>query len=113
MVPEEQSHGKKRITTRWEIVHRSDGVRARYVAREFKRSEYMDDAFAPSSGRSTSRIVDYVALKKRYRTFTGDIKNAFLHVPDDEECYLEPPREWLAKRSELGLSLKLMWRLLK
>ena len=73
----------------------------------------MDDAFAPSSGHSASRIVHYVALKKRYRTFTGDITNAFLHVPEDDECYVDPLREWPPKRSELGLSLKVMWRLLK
>ena len=38
VAPEEQSYGKKRITTRWEIVHRSDGVRAMCAARELKRS---------------------------------------------------------------------------
>ncbi len=67
VVPEEQSYGKKRITTRWEMVHRSDAVLASLVAREHKRSEYMDDVCAPNSGHSTSRIVDYVAL-------TGDIE---------------------------------------
>ena len=113
VVPEEQSYGKKRVTTRWEIVHRLDGVRARFVAREFRRSEYMDDVFAPSSGHSTSRIVDFVALKKRQHTFTGDITNAFFHVPEDEECYVDPPREWLARRRRLGLSVKVMWRLLR
>ena len=113
IVPEEQSFGKKRVTTRWEIAHRLDGVRARFVAREFKRGEYMDDVFAPSSGHSTSRIVDYIALKKGYHTLNGDVTNAFLHVPEDEECYVDPPREWLAKRSALGLNLKVTWKLKK
>ncbi len=83
-----------------------DGVRARFVVREwarfvvreFKHGECMDDVLAPSSGYSTSRIVDYIVPKKRYRTFTGDITNAFLHVTEDEECYVDPPREWFAKR---------------
>ena len=88
-------------------------MRARFVAREFKRGEYMDDVFAPSSGHSTSRTVDYTSLKKRYRTFTGDVTNAFLHVPEDEECYVDPPREWLAKRLAAGLSIEVMWKLLK
>ncbi len=66
----------------------------------------MDDVFAPRSGHSTSRVVGDGALKKRHRTFAVDITNAFLRLPEDEECYVDPPREWLAKRSELGLSLK-------
>ena len=28
--------GKKRVTTRWRNDHRKDGIRARFVAREFK-----------------------------------------------------------------------------
>ena len=101
------------MTTRCEIAHRLDGVRARFVAREFKRGEYMDDVLALSRGHSTSRIVDYISLKKRYRTFTVDVANAFLHVPVDEERYVDPPREWLAKRLAAGLSINVMWKLLK
>ena len=51
--------GKKRAKTRWRTDHRKDGIRALFVAREFKGDEAMYDAFAPSSTPSTGRIIDY------------------------------------------------------
>ena len=56
--------GKKRVTTHWELDHRKDGIRARFVAREFKSDE------TPSSTPSTGRITDYLSLKQSYHTFT-------------------------------------------
>ena len=35
--------GKKRVTTRWDLDPRKDGIRARVVAREFKGDETMHD----------------------------------------------------------------------
>ena len=77
--------GKKHITTRWELDHRKDGIRARFVAREF------NDVFAPDSTPSTGPIIDYLSLKKSYHTFSADVTNAYFHVDDDEECYVDPP----------------------
>ena len=50
--------GKKRVMTPWHIEHRKNGIRARFVAREFEGDEAMYDAFAPSSTPSTERIID-------------------------------------------------------
>ena len=36
------------IHARWEVDHRKDGIRARFVASEFKSDETMHDVFAPS-----------------------------------------------------------------
>ena len=66
--------GKKRVTTRWDLDHRKDGIRARFVAREFKGA--MFDVFAPSSTPSTERVIDYLTLKKSHHTFTADVTNA-------------------------------------
>ena len=85
--------GKKRVTTRWDLDHRKDGIRARFVAREFKGDVTMHDVFAPSSTPSTGRVIDCLSLKKSYHTFTADVTDAYLHVDKDEECYADPPAE--------------------
>ena len=82
---------KKRSTTRWHMYYRKDGISARFVARKFKGDEAMYDAFTPSSTPSTGRIIDYLSLKTSYHTCTTDVTNAYFHVGEDEECYLDPP----------------------
>ena len=62
-VPAHQAVGKKWISTRWEIDHRVGEVRARFVAREFKRCEWREDLFAPSSSQLTSKLIDWLALR--------------------------------------------------
>ena len=105
--------GKKRVTTRWHTDHRKDGIRARFVAREFKGDEAMYDAFAPSSTTSTGRIIDYLSLKNSYHTFTADVTNAYFHVDEDEECYVDPPAEWLEQQAALENPTSVLWRLRK
>ena len=114
VVPAEQAYGKKRISTRWEVVKRPGMVkRARFVAREFESQEFLDDLFSPSSRHSTSRIIDYIALKRRLCTFISDVTNAFLHVDIDEEVYVDPPQEFLDQEIAEGRSLSIKWLLLK
>ena len=67
---------KKRLSTRWHTDHTVDGIRARFVAREFKGDETMCDVVAPSSTPSTGRITDNLSLKKLYHTFRADVTNA-------------------------------------
>ena len=102
---------KKRATTSWHIDHRKGGIRARFVAREFKGDEAMYDAFTPSSTPSTERIIDYLSLKKSYHTFTTEVTNAYVHV--DEECYVDPPAERLEQQVALGNPLSVLWRMRK
>ena len=47
--------GKKRVQTRWELDHRKDEIRARFVARMFKKYEMMFAVFAPSTSPSISK----------------------------------------------------------
>ena len=81
--------GKKRVTTRRDLDHRKDGIRARFVSRELKGNETMYDVFAPSTGR----VIDNLSLKKSCHTFTADVTNAYFHVDENEECYVDPPAE--------------------
>lgn len=107
VVPDQQPWGKKHATTRWEIVHRADGVRER----EFKRCEFMDDVFAPSSSPSTGRLVDHYTLKRNFHVFCADGTNMFFHEEGDEECYADPPREWLARDGAEGRLVRVKWQL--
>ena len=52
-------------------------VRARLLARQYKWREHREDLFAPSSTSNTSRIIDYIAVKKGYATCTADATRAF------------------------------------
>ena len=94
--------GKERVTTRWHIDHRKEGIRELFVAREFKGDEAMYNAFAPCSTPSTERIIDYLRLKKSYHMFTGDVTNAYFHADEDEECYVHPPAEWQEQQAAMG-----------
>ena len=82
--------GKKVVTTCWELDHRKDGIRARFVARGSRSDETMHDVFAPSSTPSTRCIIDYSSLKKSYHLCISDVPNAYFHVDEDEECCVEP-----------------------
>ena len=105
--------GKKRVTSRWDLDHRKDGVRARFVAREFKCEETVYDVFSPSSTPSTGRVIDNLSLKKLYHTSTADVANAYFRVDEDEECYVDPPAEWLEQQVALEIPTSVLWRLRK
>ena len=68
------------------LAHRKDGIRARFLAREFKGEETMYDVFAPSSTPSTGRVIDYFKSQEVISTHS----NAYFHM-DDEACYVDPP----------------------
>ena len=115
VVPVEQSYGKKRITTRWEEKLKFDQdhnliCRSRFVGREFKWADpYREDLFAPSTSSSTSRIIDVITVKRGWKTAIGDATTAFFHADEEEECYVDPPKDWLADQE----NQQVMWRLRK
>ena len=71
----------------WIWTAEKDGIRARFLATEFKGDETMYDVFARSSTPSTGRVIDYMCIIKSYHTSTADVTNAYFHVEDEEECY--------------------------
>ena len=93
--------GKKRVTPRWDLDHRKDGISARFGATEFHGDETVYNVFAPSSTPSTGRVIGYLNLKESYHTSTADVTNAYFHVDEDEECYVDPPAGWLEQQAAL------------
>ena len=68
--------------------------RARLCCRQYNWSEKRDDVFAPASTPNTGRVVDYIAVKMGWPTFTLDASRAFWQVIQEELCYVRPPAEW-------------------
>ena len=101
--------GKKRVMTRWRADHRTDGIRARFVARKLKGDEAMYDASASCSTTSIGRIIDCLRLKKSYHTFTAHVTNAYFHVDEDEEIYVDPPVELLEQQALLENPTSVLW----
>ena len=94
--------GKKRVMTCWDLDHRMDGTRTRFVTREFIGDETMFVVSAPSSTPSMGRVFDDLSFKKSYRTFTTDVTNPYLHVDEDEK-----------QQAALENSISEFWRLRK
>eukprot|EP00971_Amphidinium_carterae_P002922 57197-Amphidinium_carterae.1 len=84
-------------TTRW--VHRvkGDGVRSRYVARQFKNAtvEVESDVYAATPRIETIRLLIAWALVNKHEIRTGDFSVAFMFtpVPEDVHIYVEAPPE--------------------
>ena len=117
--PSSAAAGKHKVDTKWEIAMRGGVLKCRLVGREFRFLEERDDVFAPGSTSTTSRVVDYCALKDDddpddpLVTFVGDCISAFYQTPEEEEFYVDPPPEWLAVRRARGEDCDVVWRLLK
>ena len=62
----------------------------------------------------TSRCVDAKAVKSGCDTAVADASHAFFHADELEDCYVEPPEEWLAAQAdEDGNIPDLVWQLNK
>ena len=46
-------------------------------------------------------------------TIEADCTSAFYQVPEEEEFYVTPPKEWLVDRERRGLSTDVVWKLRK
>ena len=118
VVPRGVADGKKHITTRWEVSYKEDQglIRARFVAREFKRFGKRYDVFAAATEQTTSRLIDFVGLQLYLCFLTFDFSTAFLNAPETEECYVDPPVEWVEEERQagtIGRDEEVVWRLLK
>ena len=71
----------------------------------------MYDVFAPSSTPSAGRVVDHLSFQKSCHTLTTDVTNAYFHVDEDEECYVDPSAEWPEQQAALENSTSVPWRL--
>ena len=107
------------LDSTWVEARKPDGpVRMRYCLREFKSSTYRDDVYAVSTTSATGRLIDPGGSFKATRFFTADATNAFWQVPKEEECYMYPPKQWLAKeksswkenRCDVGVVSGMVWK---
>ena len=67
----------------------------------------------------TSRAIDFLSLKDdddpddSLVIAVGDVTSAYYQVPEKDECYCDPPPEWLAARAKAGLDVDVVWKLEK
>ena len=116
-VPADSVEGVKHLTTRWEKSWRMrEGkwkYKVRFVGREYKWQAFREDLFAPGASHCTSRIIDYLALKKGYTTFAFDAIDAYFQAPETENIVVDPPLEYLKRLEEAGGDTNIKWKLLK
>ena len=109
--------GVKHLTTRWEKCWRMrEGkwqYKVRVVGREFKWQEFREDLFAPGASHCTTRVIDYLALKKGHTTFAFDAIDAYFQAPETEDVVVDPPLEYLKRLENAGKDTNIKWKLLK
>ncbi len=94
LVPRKHAKGKAisaRLDHVWKWSSESKGweVKTRYVAREYKWMEKRDDLFTPGATQHEGRIVDFIALREDQPTFTLDAEDAYYHVNEPEDVWVE------------------------
>ena len=57
-------------------------------------------------------VIDYLSLKKSYKTFTTDVTSAYFHVGRGRRMS-RGPAEWLGQQAALGNPTSVLWRLRK
>ena len=70
---------------------------ARFVGREFQSEQFMDDPVAASSGHAATRLVANTALTRRQVTFAANVTDAFFHVDETDEVYVQPPKKFFQR----------------
>ena len=116
-VPADSVDGVKHLTTRcekgWRMREGKWQYKVRFVGREYKWQEFREDLFAPGASHCTSRIIDYLALKKGYTTFAFDAIDANFQAPETEDVVVDPPLEYLKRLKDAGRETNIKWKLLK
>ncbi|CAK0889662.1 unnamed protein product, partial [Prorocentrum cordatum] len=104
VAPTEASKGKRVIATKWHLTWKAEEkiTRARFVVREFAKFAKRFDVFAPASTATTSKVMNFIAMQLFLLTFCFDFSSAFFNAPENEECSVHPPAEWIKKEVEEG-----------
>ena len=79
--------------------------KARLVAKGFSQREGVDffETFAPVARLESIRIVLATALKRKYKVYQADVKNAYLNGIIDTEIYMQFPEGYEVKGKVLRL----------
>ena len=67
----------------------------------------LDDLFAPGAAHSTSRVIDFLALKENVVTFELDAVDAYYQAVQSEEIFVRPPKEYLERVAAAGGDTKI------
>ena len=82
--------GSKVWSARWCHRRKGDGVRSRYVVRQFRDSDW-ETAFSGVPGLTVVRVLLAVCVIEDLEAVPGDFETAFMNTPLDEEVFIEPP----------------------
>ena len=95
VVSKDNALGKRVIKGRWVVVKRGQSEwRCRWVCKDFKVMDpNADGLFTPSSHPSTGNVIDAYAVKTDKPSRIADAMNAYWHVDETEEVYIEAPQE--------------------
>ena len=113
---EARQEGFKHISAKWHPTLGPEGVKMRYVAREFNTGRGGDagEFFAVTSSSNHGRFIDYIALEQDLVSWTFDCSRAFLHIVEKERITVDAPPEWLSWHRSQGRYLEdYVWRMKK
>ena len=97
-IEKDKAVGGKWITSRWE-----DGtLRSRWVLREFASISGEGAFFAPTPSTTATTLLHVWALRNAYTVRYVDVTTAFLHAPETQNVFTDPPAGY-ARPAWLGV----------
>ena len=103
---EDLPRGTKVWTARWCHRKKGDGVRSRFVVRQYANG-HDPEMFAGTPGKEAVRVLLAIAIHKGYDIIPADFSVAFMHTPlTGDPIYITPP-------DEVNPDGTKVWRLLK
>jgi len=86
--------------------------KSRSVAREYNAGP-TDEYFAQAIAMRTNQLIDLLATRRGHARVVMDAARAVLHIPKDEEVYVEPPELWKDREARAGRDPTCLWQLKK
>ena len=85
----------KYISSRWEDIRKDSGlIRSRWVLREFANTQSEGEFFSATPDPTSIEVVHMYALMHDHDIWYIDLKRAFLHAPEFDIVWSEPPEGW-------------------
>ena len=104
--------GQPCISTKWVITRKDDGVKARFVARGFEETQYIESN-SPTVAKTTMRKLLATATSNGWKVKSSDITSAFLGGKQiQRDVFIKPPPKaaqsngalWKVKKTLYGLA---------
>eukprot|EP00971_Amphidinium_carterae_P153460 3042423-Amphidinium_carterae.1 len=95
------------LTARWVDVRKNEGeARSRWVLREFNGNDGELDYFSATPDAMIVEAVHAYALKHGKDILYADISRAFMHAPQEQWVFVEPPQEAYAEEAPESIRVK-------